>query len=76
MPEQEIPPPDFDFDYLTDIDFIEVGRRAYELGAMCGPSSLTYAVTLARRALANGSRDEFEFWRSVMMALTPRSVTA
>ena len=53
------------------VDRLEVGRKAYEL-EVHGLNAHRYAARLALAAFAEGQIDEYEFWKSVQAALTPR----
>jgi hypothetical protein len=59
---------------MGSVDFIEIGRIAYELQERMGSViARKYTATLAAEALANGTLEDHELWRAVEMYLTPRS---
>jgi len=60
---------------MTDPDYIEVSRTAYELSERHGWNAHSYAARLAAAALAEGKVEEHEFWKRVEAALTPRGST-
>ena len=57
----------YDHDYWT-----EVSRRAVELASVLGWNAHEHATQCAAAALAEGKIEEYEFWKSVEAALTPR----
>lgn len=58
---------------MTEIDYIEVGRKAHELERTHGPDAARrYAAKIALEALADGEKDQHAFWRAVEMSLSPR----
>ena len=57
---------------MREIDYIEVSRKAHELGVMHGRAAVQYAERLAREARAKGNGDEFSFWNAVAASLRPR----
>jgi hypothetical protein len=54
------------------IDYIEIGRVAYELSERHGRNAHCYATKQAELALAKGAIDEQRFWEAVAVALKPR----
>ncbi|WP_161790376.1 hypothetical protein [Inquilinus limosus] len=58
---------------MEPVDYVEVGRMAYELAVTHGhPWDRLYAARLAKEALARGDADAYRFWRAVELTLTPR----
>lgn len=58
---------------MEPVDYVEVGRAAYELKVTHGqPWACLYAARLAREALARGEADAHHFWKAVEASLTPR----
>ena len=57
---------------MTKPDYIEVGRKAYELQVTHGSTALSYAQRMADAARAEGKTEEFEFWNAVYNSMKPR----
>jgi len=57
---------------MTQVDYVEVGRVAHELRNRHGWNADKYAAKLAAEALEDRMMEEYEFWRAVEAALTPR----
>lgn len=57
---------------MAIVDYIEVGRTAHELLHRHGWNAHEFAAKLAAEALAEGNDEEYEFWRAVEIAVTPR----
>jgi hypothetical protein len=57
---------------MTDVDYVEVGRKAHELSYAHGPNAHLYAAKLAAKALSEGEIQEHHFWKAVEADLTPR----
>jgi hypothetical protein len=57
---------------MARVDYIEVGRTAHELLHRHDWNAHEYAARLAAEALAEGKDEEYEFWRAVEVAVTPR----
>jgi hypothetical protein len=57
---------------MTEVDYVEVSRKAYELSYAHGRNARAYAAKLAAAALAEGQIEEHHFWKAVEAALTPR----
>jgi hypothetical protein len=57
---------------VSDVDYVEVSRKAHELTCTHGPTARGYADRQAQRALAAGETVEHAFWKAVARWLTPR----
>jgi hypothetical protein len=58
---------------MGEVDYVEVGRVAYQLTKDHGPEhARLYAARLAQEAEAEGKTNEAEFWKAVAGELTPR----
>lgn len=57
---------------MSEVDYVEVNRKAYELTYTHGPTARGYAHRQAQLALAVGETDEYAFWKAVAQWLTPR----
>ncbi len=57
---------------MTETDYMEVSRKAHELGHSHGWNAHIYAAKLAVAALREGQLEEHDFWKRVEAALTPR----
>ena len=57
---------------LSEEDWVEVSRKAHELGGSHGLNAVHFAVRMAEKALANGDPKEHEFWKAAEASLTPR----
>ena len=56
------------------VDYVEVGRKAYELQAAHGTDGARrYAARIASEALADGDDDDHAFWKAVELSLTYRA---
>jgi hypothetical protein len=58
---------------MSELDYIEVGRKAHELAATHGAlNAVDRADRLAQQALAESRVDEHAFWKAVADSLRPR----
>ena len=57
---------------MSEVDYVEVNRKAHELTYTHGPTARGYADRQAQLALAVGKTDEYAFWKAVAQWLTPR----
>jgi hypothetical protein len=57
---------------VSEVDYVEVGRRAHELSYTHGHTARGYADRQAQLALAAGKTDEYAFWKAVAQSLTAR----
>jgi hypothetical protein len=57
---------------VSEVDYVEVNRKAHELTYTHGPTARGYADRQAELALAAGKTDECAFWKAVAQWLTPR----
>jgi hypothetical protein len=57
---------------VSEVDYVEVNRKAHELEYTHGPTARGYADRQAQLALAAGKTDEYAFWKAVAQWLTPR----
>ena len=56
-----------------NVDYVEVGRKAYELQVAQGQDGAwRYAAKVAAECLSAGEMDEHAFWRAVELSLTIR----
>lgn len=57
---------------MGNVDYLEVGRVAHELGARLGRRAHLHASELAREAELRQKVDECAFWEAVAASLKPR----
>jgi hypothetical protein len=57
---------------VTDVDYVQVSRKAHELQNAHGQGAHKYAAKMAAQALADALVDEHKFWQAVEAALKPR----
>jgi hypothetical protein len=57
---------------MSEIDFVDVSRKAHELAAIHGRNAAGYADRVAQEALNEGEADEHAFWKAVANSLRPR----
>jgi hypothetical protein len=57
---------------VSEVDYVEVGRKAHELAYTHGRTARRYTDWQAQLALAAGKTDEYAFWKTVAHFLTPR----
>jgi hypothetical protein len=53
----------------------EADVKAHELAHSHGRNAHLYAARLAAEAMAEGMKEEAEFWKSVEMLLKPRGIS-
>ena len=59
---------------FSQVDTIEAGRVAFELGQRHGRNAYDHAAKLATEALAKGNAEDHVFWKYIEATLRPRSV--
>ncbi len=59
---------------FSQVDTIEAGRAAFELGQRHGRNAYQHAAKLATEALAKGNTEEHAFWKYIEATLRARSV--